>query len=89
MENEENETVSSISKSRSTAKMAAFWDTRDATKFEDQTYEVEMEFDLGIRRYYIAVDLELLVRLRKIAMEQGIGVESLVNLWLQERVLSR
>lgn len=89
MANEENEAVSSISKSRSIAEMAAFWDSHDATDFEDQTYEVEMEFDLGVRRHYIAIDPELLMRLRKIAMERGIGVESLANLWLQERVLSR
>ena len=88
MEKKENKTVSSISMSRSIAEMAAFWDTHDANDFEDQTYEVEMEFDLGVRRHYIAVDAQLLTKLRKIAMERGIGVESLANLWLQERVLS-
>ena len=38
---EEKDRVSSISHSRSLEEMAEFWDTHDATDFEDQTYEVD------------------------------------------------
>lgn len=38
--------VSSISKSRSIEEMADFWDTHDATDFEDQTHEVDVVFDI-------------------------------------------
>jgi len=81
--------VSSISHSRSIAEMAGFWDTHDATDFDDQTHEVAMEFDLRAGRHFIAVDPDLLARLRVAAQARGIGTESLANLWLQERVLAK
>jgi predicted DNA binding CopG/RHH family protein len=87
MANDDN--VSSISKSRSIAEMAEFWDTHDATDFEGQTQPVEFEFDLRSRRHYIAIDPDLLARLRDVAAARGLSAESLANLWLQERVLKQ
>ena len=87
MVNDDN--VSSISKSRSIEEMAEFWDTHDATDFEDQTQPVEFEFDLRSRRHYIAIDPDLLARLRDVAEGRGLSAESLANLWLQERVLKQ
>ena len=86
---EEKDRVSSISHSRSLEEMAEFWDTHDATDFEDQTYEVDITFDLRTRRHYVAIDPDLLQRLRETAASRGLTTESLVNLWLQERVLSQ
>lgn len=69
--------------------MAAFWDEHDVTDFEDQTYEVEMTFDLDVRRHYIAIDPELLQGLRQRAASHGLDTESLINFWLQERLLAQ
>jgi hypothetical protein len=69
--------------------MAEFWDTHDATDFDDRTYEVEMEFDLRSRRHYIAIDPDVLDHLRDIAVMRGLSAESLANLWLQERLLKQ
>ena len=80
--------LSSISQSKSIAEMAEFWDTQDATDFHDQTHEVDMEFNLHRRRHYLAIEPELLSRLREQAESRGVGLESLANLWLQERVLA-
>ena len=85
---DENENVSSISKSRTIAEMAVFWDTHDATDFEEETVEVDMTFDLNFRRHYVAIDPDLLTRLRQAAAARGLATESLINLWLQERLLS-
>lgn len=85
---EKEDRFSSISHSQSIAEMAEFWDTHDAVDFHDQTSEVEMEFDFRRRRHYLAIDPELLSRLREQAQSRGIGLESLANLWLQERVLT-
>lgn len=78
---------SSISQSRSIKEMADFWNTHDATDFDDQTHEVEISFDLRSRRHYVAIDPDLLARLRALAHERGLSAESLANLWLQEHVL--
>jgi hypothetical protein len=69
--------LSSISQSRSIAEMAEFWETHDAADFDNQTHEVTMEFDLRVRRHYVAIDPELLTRLRKLAQARGITLESL------------
>lgn len=79
--------VSSISHSRALEEMAEFWDAHDATDFDDQTHEVDMEFDLRTRRHYIAIDPDVLARLREAATARGVSIESLANLWLQERAL--
>ena len=81
--------VSSISQSRTLEEMAEFWDTHDAADFDERTYEVEMEFDLHARRHYIAIDPDLLNRLRDTAAARGLSTESLANLWLQERLLKQ
>ena len=79
--------VSSISQSRTLEEMAEFWDTHDAADFDDRTHEVVMEFDLRTRRHYIAIDPDVLNRLRDIAVTRGLSAESLANLWLQEHLL--
>jgi hypothetical protein len=48
----EKDKLSSISKSSTIEEMAEFWDTHDVTDFEDDTYEVEMEFDIQFRSHY-------------------------------------
>ena len=78
--------VDNISGAQSMAEMAEFWDTHDATEYEDQTYEVDIEFNLKTRRHYVAIDPDVLARLREQATKRGISLESLANLWLQERV---
>lgn len=81
--------ASSISRSCSIEEMAEFWDTRDATDYDDQTQEVEFSCDLRTRRRYIAIDPDVLARLRKVAAARGLSAESLANLWLQERALTQ
>lgn len=85
---EQNNEVTSISQAKSIEEIAEFWDTHDATDFDDQTHEVSMEFDLQSRRHYIAIDPDVLMRLREAASARGLSTESLANLWLQERALS-
>ncbi|MCI0643265.1 MAG: BrnA antitoxin family protein [Chloroflexi bacterium] len=76
-----------ISKGKTLAEVADFWDTHDAVDFEAQTSEVEATFELQRRRHYIAIEPELLAALRGEAIARGISTESLANLWLQERLL--
>ena len=45
-----------------------------------------MEFDLRGTRRYVAIDGEILSRLERRAAERGISLETLINLWLQERL---
>lgn len=83
----DDELVTSLSKSRTIEQLAEFWDTHDATDFDDQTHEVEVRFALDRRYHYVAIDPDLLASLRQKAQARGLTTESLINLWLQERLL--
>ena len=78
--------VSSISKSHTIEEMAEFWDTHSLADYEDQTYEVEMSFAPSARRTYIGIEPELLEELRHIARERHVSLQTLVNVWLRQRV---
>lgn len=80
--------ATSISQATSIAEMAEFWDSHDAADYDDRTFEVVMEFDLQGQGHYIAIAPDLVAPLREEAKARGIGVESLANLWLQEKVLA-
>ncbi len=66
--------------------IAEFWDTHSLGDYWDQTQPAEFEFDPEARRhYFVAIDPELLGRIREIARRRGLQTESLINLWLAER----
>jgi hypothetical protein len=78
--------ASSISQSRSPEEMAEFWDTHSLADFEDQTYEVELTFDPSARHSIVGIEPELMEELRRIARERQISTQTLVNVWLRQRV---
>lgn len=63
---------------------AEFWDSHSVAAYLSEV--VDLEFDLRGTSRYIALDGELLSRLEHRAAERGISLETLVNLWLQERL---
>jgi len=73
--------LSSISRSDSLEKMGEFWDTHDFTEFDrdapDATFDIECA---------VPLDPELLAALEEQARARGVSVETLVNLWLQQRL---
>ncbi len=81
-----NENVSSISKAGSYEEMAEFWDTHSTADYDETTYEVELTFDPAARRTWIGIEPELLAALRQIARERRISTQTLINLWLSQRV---
>lgn len=81
-----SENVSSISKAGSYEEMAEFWDTHSTVDYDDDTYEVEITFDSAARRTWVGIEPELLMELRQIARERRISTQTLVNLWLSQRV---
>jgi hypothetical protein len=71
------------------AELAKFWDTYEATHFDKLKHEINMMFERQSRCFYVAINPDLWASLQKVAQRRGIMVETLVNLWLQERILSK
>ena len=77
--------VSSISKARTLEEIAEFWDTHSLADYWDQTHEVEFEVRAQ-RRRRVTLDPDIYARVETLARTRGIGPETLVNLWLAERL---
>ena len=63
-----------------------FWDTHSLADYWDQTEEAHFEVDLRQRVYLIAVEKELAESVAKRAKAQGLSSETLINLWLSEKL---
>ena len=74
--------VSSISQTDTLEKMGEFWDTHDFTDFDNlATPDVECQMACAI-----PIEVELLSALEQHARLHGVHVETLVNLWLQQKL---
>ena len=62
-----------------------FWDTHSLADYWEQTSEVkDVKIDL-VRRHF-RVDAKLASKISRQAKQRGISAETLINLWLQEKV---
>ena len=75
----------SLSKTRTPEEIGAFWDNHSLDEHWDQTHEVTFELRAQ-RRRRITLDPEVYARLEEQAHVRGLLPETLVNLWLKERL---
>ncbi len=78
---DENKKNSFISKANSLESMGEFWDTHDFTDFDSDTPDVHFEVVCAV-----PVEIDLFAKIEKQARERGVSIETLVNLWLQQKV---
>lgn len=78
----------SISEARSLEEIADFWDTHSLADYWDQTHEVTFEVRAQ-RRRRITLDPDVYAQVEAQAHTRGLSPETLVNLWLQERLQER
>jgi predicted DNA binding CopG/RHH family protein len=63
-----------------------FWDTHSGADYEEHMKEAHFEVELKHRAHDVRVMDNLLREVRKIARQRGVATETLVNIWLQEKV---
>lgn len=81
-----NDTKSAISQAQSYTELGEFWDTHDLADFWKQTAPAEFEVDIQSEVTFYAVEHTLSERIETIARQRGISPETLLNLWVQEKV---
>lgn len=74
--------LSSISKADSLEKMGEFWDTHDFTEYDDLNIP-DVDFKISCA---VPIELDLLASVEKQALRRGVKIETLVNLWLQQKL---
>ncbi len=83
--NENDREETNISKARSVGEIGAFWDTHSIAEHWDKTHEVE--FDVRAqRRRRVTLAPEVYEKLEIQARTRGIQLETLINLWLSEKL---
>ena len=88
MSEPEDTPCTSISKARSLEDVADFWDTHSLADYGDQTHEVTFEVRAQ-RRRRITLDPDVDAQVEARAHTRGVLPETLVNLWLMERLQER
>ena len=81
-----SEGKTSISQASSYEEMGEYWDEHDLGEIWEQTHEVKFDVDIRSSVTYFPVESTLSKKLRKLAAQHGVSPETLLNLWLQERV---
>jgi hypothetical protein len=81
-----SDSESSISKSRSYEEMGEYWDRHDAGEVWDRLEPVEFEVSIQSEKRYYPIEKLLSQKLDRIAATQGVSPETLINLWVQEKV---
>lgn len=67
--------------------LANFWETHELTDYEDQLQEVKYRVvRKPTRRFVVTLSDELTRALRKATHREGVSMQTLINLWVQERL---
>ena len=80
---------SSISKARSYAEIGEYWDKHDLNNVWRKTKKVKFEAVAEPEATYYPVERDLSARIQSVAEKQGVSSDTLVNLWLEQKLTSK
>jgi len=72
--------------SASIDEIVEFWDTHSTADYDDEMQDVTFDIDLREEAFVVALVPELAEVIGREAKARGVTTETLVNLWLAERV---
>jgi len=81
-----NKNRSSISNAKSHEEISEFWDTHDLADNWGETRAAEFEVEIQSQLTYYAVDSRLSANIQTFAKRRGVSPDTLLNLWLQEKL---
>jgi len=71
---------------KSIEEAAEFWDNHDLGDYWDLTREAHFEVDIKRRVFLTALEPQLAKKLTGVARQQGVSTETLINVWLTEKL---
>jgi len=77
---------SSISKARSYSEIGEFWDQHDLSDYWGRTRKVKFDVVLEPEATYYPIQKDLSERIQSEARKQGVSSDTLVNLWLEQKM---
>ena len=76
----------SISKARSYAEIGEFWDEHDLSDFWRKTRRVKFDVEIQSEVTYYAIEKGLSEKIQLLARKRGVPSDTLVNLWLEQKI---
>jgi hypothetical protein len=77
---------SSISGAQSYKEIGDFWDSHDLADYWDETQEADFDVHIESEVFYYALMKTLSEQVQSLAQKQGLSADTLVNLWVQEKL---
>jgi hypothetical protein len=77
---------SSISKASSYKAVGEYWDSHDLSKAWGKTKKVEFDVKIETEATYYAIEKSLSEKVQSIAKKKGVSSDTLVNLWIQQKL---
>ena len=81
-----HENKTSVSRATSYQEIGEYWDTHDLAEVWEQTEPAEFEVDIRSEQVYYRLDRELSSQIVTLAHTRGVSAETLLNLWIQEKL---
>lgn len=75
-----------LSHATSYKEIGEFWDRQDLSEVWDKTKETAFDVNIESEITYYAVDRRLSEQLETLAQKRGVTADTLINLWLQEKL---
>ena len=76
----------SVSGAQSYKEIGEFWDSHDLVDYWNETQEAEFEVEIESEVTYYALKKTLAKEIQSLARKQGVSGDTLVNLWVQEKL---
>ena len=77
---------SSLSRAESYKEIAEFWDTHDLSNFCEKTRDAHFNVQIAAEVTYYAIEKNLSEQLQSLALKRGVTADTLINLWIQEKL---
>ena len=65
---------------------AEFWDSHSTADYDDLMRDVHFDVDIQRRTFLVPIEGSIAKEITAIAKQEGLGLETLVNLWLKEKL---
>ncbi len=76
----------SLSKASSYREIGDYWDIHDVTEVWDKTRKVKFDVEIESEVIYYPLEKSLSEKVRSLAKKHGITSETLINLWVQQKL---
>jgi len=76
--------ITSIPQNMTIEEASEFWDAHSIADYP--SHKLELEYAADERITFVAIARDLLNKVKEQAKNSGVSVETLVNLWIQEKI---